>query len=120
VNDLVTWLRAQLDEDERMALEADALAPSPWRVEDQPYPNVLDISGGTVVETESGFNPPEISVQTHIARHDPVHVRAEVEAKRRILDLLHHEGGDYLFADIFKLLALPYADQPGYRDEWRP
>lgn len=78
----------------------------------------------------------------HIARHDPARVLAEVEAKRRILDLAslaaqreaQKPGYDTVarletalakvtapeLERVVRLLALPYADQPGYRDEWRP
>lgn len=78
----------------------------------------------------------------HIARWDPARVLAEVAAKRRILD--EHQpidgvswhgcttcdaqgwgscgcagSGDWP-CDTVKLLALPYADHPDYREEWRP
>ncbi len=82
----------------------------------------------------------------HIARHDPARVLAEVEAKRRIVGI--HEldpievyswgttgggcglcdhscetGGDTWGHDpceTLKALALPYADHPDYRQEWKP
>lgn len=57
---------------------------------------------------------------------------AEVEAKRRILKA-HAEHPDPYIAgfcrtcgrtdgpcDTLRLLALPYADHPDYREEWRP
>jgi hypothetical protein len=87
MDDLVTWLRAQLDEDER----------------------------------DMNARP------------------AEVDAKRRILDLHTparpgdpsygcptcwegaEDGGpmDYPCPTL-RLLALPYADRPGYQGSWRP
>jgi hypothetical protein len=48
--------------------------------------------------------------------------RAECEAKRRIIDALSWDDEpwrrvrDYLL----ELLALPYADHPDYRAEWKP
>lgn len=45
-------------------------------------------------------------------------VLRQVEAHRRILDTLVHEGGEKLFEDIFRLLASIYFDRPGYREEW--
>lgn len=62
---------------------------------------------------------------------------AEVNAKWRILDLhgqshecsTYDQGGDIDSCTwvtesddclTVRLLALPYADWPGYRDEWRP
>jgi hypothetical protein len=29
-------------------------------------------------------------------------------------------GGRYLALDVLPLLAVPYADHPDYREEWRP
>lgn len=83
------------------------------------------------------------SAAGHIVRWDPARVLAEVEAKRRILDLhapsadgseceycsnLCHSGSGLWCPDphapypceTVRLLALPYADQPGYLEEWRP
>jgi hypothetical protein len=69
----------------------------------------------------------------HIARHDPSHVLREIDAKRRILAEVYpevakaeemiqdewHSGGD-TDGDLLRLLALPYVNRPGYREEWRP
>lgn len=80
----------------------------------------------------------------HIARHDPARVLAEVAAKRAIVELhgLHPnchadiDGPDYLICAIchdyrrhdaarwpcatLRALALPHADHPEYREEWKP
>jgi hypothetical protein len=74
----------------------------------------------------------------HIVRHDPARVLREVEAKRRILDLHARDHECSIYSDYrpgeidscgyvldgdcstVRLLALPYSDRPGYRDEWRP
>lgn len=58
---------------------------------------------------------------------------AECEAKRRIIEAFRgwtdaasetHDQRDYGVADgldeALRALALPYADHPDYRDEWRP
>lgn len=66
----------------------------------------------------------------------PDRAKAEVDAKRRILDEYalwvetyaqdradQHVGtssGVAALTAVLHLLAVPYADQPGYRDEWRP
>lgn len=58
-------------------------------------------------------------------------VLREVEAKRRLLDhiagefggrLQIHDGDQWVDHGeiMLRLLATPYADQPGYRNEWRP
>lgn len=64
-----------------------------------------------------------------IARHDPARVLAECEAKRRIV-ALHgevdpcdaHDGATFETVDCetLQVLALPYADHPDYRQEWKP
>lgn len=46
--------------------------------------------------------------------------RAEVEAKRRILGWASSPAlPEHEIFYVLTALALPYADQPGYRDEWR-
>ena len=73
------------------------------------------------------------SAAGHIVRWDPARVLAEIDAKRRILAecermLLRDRlrPGDYwdgcrdALRSTVIALALPYADRPGYREEWRP
>lgn len=111
MDDLVTWLRAQLDDDEQMlrALDSTAL-------------NGIDSTAGW-------------GARAYIERG-----LAEVDAKRRILDDVVDEASGldaqvdgefrvgrrdtkaepYLGDVLVRLLAAPYADRPGYREEWRP
>jgi hypothetical protein len=50
----------------------------------------------------------------HIIRWDPARVLREVAAKREIV------ARSALYAyDLLKLLALPYSNRPGFREEWR-
>lgn len=69
----------------------------------------------------------------HIARWNPARVLAECDAKRRIVEehakldvtrveaLSNWERGHQVALDkVLRLLALPYADRPRYREEWRP
>ncbi|MGW5852100.1 DUF6221 family protein [Streptomyces sp. NPDC055254] len=79
----------------------------------------------------------------HVVRWNPARVLAEVDAKRQMLGvILRYEAkidsewgcchsGDQIAAGqceetnpneigALRLLALPYADHPKYRDEWRP
>lgn len=96
MNNLIEFLRARLDEDERVARwagggiwhDVTAVRESAWLVE---------------CNREDA---------THILRHDPARVRADVDAKRRILDQDPPR-------ETLALLALPYADHPDYRSEWR-
>ena len=66
-----------------------------------------------------GFIPDEGDQGEYI---NPARVLAECEAKRRIVEhcdfdhLARSPGDPY----VLRLLALPYADHPDYREEWRP
>lgn len=124
----LTWLRAQLDEDERVARAT--IHPNhtgEWvfgeHVEWSAYGDrarwelTLDEIAPTIWDT-SGIGP---SPLRHMARHDPARVLREIEAKRRILDAWDQDGAFWPGgSDVPALLALPYADRPGYREEWRP
>lgn len=60
-----------------------------------------------------------------VARWSPQRVLADCAAKRRIVEqyapaLDGDPNSVPLLTWILKLLALPYADRPGYLEEWRP
>jgi hypothetical protein len=136
MDDLVQWLRAQLDEDERIARAAswtdDANAwhaePSPfgardggqrWYVEDA-------MDDGVVSHVDPAASDNE-GVARHIAEWDPARVLREINAKRKTFDDCegiivgwHHEESKQFARDVLCNLAEPYADRPGYREEWRP
>ncbi|MFH9579108.1 DUF6221 family protein [Streptomyces globisporus] len=121
-DDLVQFLRDRLDDDERIARHA---VDGPW----------VDPMGGPI---RGGYEERFVIAQQvqrwnsqHIVRHDPARVLREVEAKRRILYLAVQlpkvtastdmfDNSRDAWADVLKQLALPYADHPDYRDEWRP
>jgi hypothetical protein len=135
MDDLVTWLRAQLDEDERVAQAAGSRYETPASA-----PAIL-----------AGFNAgPQVVEFAQL--WTPARVLAEVDAKRRLLDLhdpyarrggwpvteyqacsycagLCHSGSglacdqpvDALYpCETVRLVATAYAGRPGYRDQWRP
>lgn len=68
--------------------------------------------------------------RAHVARWNPARVLAECESKRALIKRHSEEhecpvgetaGGwwdDEWPCDVLRLLALPYADHDGYRDEW--
>jgi hypothetical protein len=122
VSGLVEFLRARLDEDEQAARAAAGLT-----VDAQGYEEVL----------------------THLQRWGSARVLAEVEAKRRIVDLHLPTTSEYHLGKTdedgygtvnpvcptcgtpdeyavqapcptLRLLALPYAGHPDYRAEWAP
>ncbi|MFE9955851.1 DUF6221 family protein [Micromonospora sp. NPDC005299] len=111
MTDLSTWLRTQLDEDERIAREARQRGEW-WFASRNPSVNLHALTA-------------------HAQRWEPVRALAEVDAKRRILSLHRCDDADgtdpicnvCLYTppcETVKTLALPYADRPGYREEWRP
>jgi hypothetical protein len=138
MDDLVVWLRQQLDEDERGALAA---SPGPWSPDAESH-EVVAVDGITVADGFALSGPQLRATVEHIARHDPARVLREVEAKRRIVDEHVHEHateapgfgcrvcdwqgswsgvGDGGWCLTLRLLALPYSDHPGYREEeWKP
>jgi len=148
MTDLITWLRAQLDVDERVAGSATS---GPWTNDDPLARDGVFAKAieGCVVDCDyPHMGPFAVHNATHIVRWDPARVLAEVEAKRRILDL--HQRVDahaannpspsqqpacygcgatfqeeYAVPDandcpVARLLALPYAHRPGYQEKWRP
>jgi hypothetical protein len=140
-DDLITWLRAQLDDDERVATDRARLAGDVWTAVEV-APGRWEVVGaggrGTVAQ-----GLPQWEAE-HIARHDPARVLRRVAADRRILDLhegdhecstirrgVDYEGVPYEEIDnctwvldgdcsTVRLMALPHAARPGYREEWRP
>lgn len=136
--DLVQWLRAQLDEDERIARA----------VEDRsaPWDGQWMADGNSAVRTFNGHvlfyrhdeRPLKPGLADHVAEHDPARVLREIDAKRKILaecsywyDRVNasatekHPQPDLgarfeVAMPILLLLALPYSDRPGYREEWAP
>ena len=122
MDDLVTWLRAQLDEDERVAKKAgEAMG-----FDDPSFPDYRTYDGWEL-EAADAF----------IAHLSPARVLREVESKRRILDevislidqldaQIESEWGSGGYNStgesdaLVKLLALPFADRPGYQEAWKP
>lgn len=141
MDDLVQWLRAQLDDDESAALGAKGDTLGRWTRDDGP-------PEGIVLYDKSGKLT--VGQARHIARHDPARVLREIEAKRRLLDdytataRIRDEAAERIKAagdhpdpkDLetwdraqresailegpVQLAALPFNDRRGYCEEWRP
>jgi hypothetical protein len=118
-DDLVTWLRAQLDEDEKAIayvaeMGLDMLLPAA----------IIDRSGATVWWSD------DVDVAIHRTL-EPTRLFAEVAAKRAIINAWEEEAEHlaihlkesgavaYGLYTAIESLAQSYADQPGFRDEWR-
>ena len=86
-DDLVVWLREQLDEDERVA-----------RVAGEAKRRILDLAESATqrMAMKAGYDT--------VARLEKALAKVTAPELERVL----------------RLLALPYADRPGFREEWRP
>lgn len=124
MTELIDWLRAQLDEDERKARDVPSDRSGPWWVEPRPkkpvwgeLPKCLVYApGGPVAEM---WEEATLAAE-FIADHDPDRMLREVRAKRELMDLaemLLTAGLDDGW-DVYRALALPFSDRDGYRSEW--
>ena len=124
MSDLVTWLRAQLDADERSAMIAAGPIGHNWQADggsvfaEHPTDEIVDYAG---------------QAAEHIAVHDPARVLRQVAAMRAIVDAYERAYHGEQFAETeaqyarrvaleeaVEALATMYADRDGYREEWRP
>lgn len=135
MDDLIAFLRARLDDDEQTAKAAtwDEDMSARWQAGSSSYDKrrssprwyVMDAyDDGVIGDVDPQGNDDE-GVARHIACHDPARVLAEVDAKRRRLELLadaiRRGHDDYDIAtELLPLEALPYANHPDYKDTWRP
>ncbi|MFD7860963.1 DUF6221 family protein [Streptomyces sp. NPDC059783] len=139
MDDLIVFLRARLDDDAAAARAAswDGWDGSHWTAHHRERHDgrwaVIDRADEGVIPTVAPQAADDAGVAQHIACHDPARVLREVEAKGRILDSYlpdatgadeqineEWQAGSTLADDLLCLLALPYADHPDYRDDWRP
>jgi len=138
VNDLLAWLREQVDTDERLALSTHDTEP--WSVE--PFtpsePGALPASSWVVSgpDGEDGIAVVNGSYRAeHIASHDPARALREVAAKRAILDDYDVAAVSVAAAvdtplagatrlqlrirsEAVRAIAAIYVDRPGWREEW--
>jgi Family of unknown function (DUF6221) len=121
MTDIIAFLHARLDEDERMARDTKN---TKW----DGTSSVLDERGTYVAVGPYGCEMDEDCV-AHITRWDPTRVLAETEAKRVVLDVLARCAnvkwtGTYAVVEearrALHALALPYVDHPNYDTAWRP
>ena len=119
------FLLARIAEDKRIATDAAAESgQEEWAAGDLPGSGAHDRAA------------------EHVARHDPARILADCNARRRLVQACRDVGPDLAFlgarpegmadfpltptdqhqlaAVTLALLALPYADHPEYRQDWRP
>ncbi|WP_329474279.1 DUF6221 family protein (plasmid) [Streptomyces sp. NBC_01723] len=142
MSSLVKWLHAQFNWDAAVARCACHLDEGQWRQDDpQRFQGlIVDDRNETVVRDEGMLSEQRAR---HVALHDPARVLREIDVKRQIVrQAFEHaatidgEWGCCHDAEaieagyceeqrpndlrLLRLLALPYADRAGYREEWRP
>lgn len=134
---LAAFLLARIAEDEVNAHAATAAAWTHERVYDDVWSVDLHIAREAFGVGEDCRMPAYVA--THIIRQSPQKTLAECEAKRRIVELADDATGLDIQVDgefrvgtrdttvepycgdlILLALALPYADHPDWREEWRP
>lgn len=143
-DDLVRWLRAELDYDKRVARAAggaawEELPVSGW-VHTSPLPSSEWQPSGYDHHVASA---PSVEDRAHIVAHDPARVLREIDAKRRTLErhtphssgtigcsahcsrphpgaqVCNHDGYRWPCPDV-RDLASVYDQRPGYKESWRP
>ncbi|MFB7585359.1 DUF6221 family protein [Streptomyces hydrogenans] len=106
IQEIFDFVSAQLDEDAKLAT---AVPPGPW-------------AAGTGHADIPASQNTEAAL--HNARHTPSRVLAEVAFKRSVLEVYrpkpHRLHPDAEIPRMLRLLAAPYAEQPGYQEDWKP
>lgn len=113
--DLAGWLLEQIAEDERLA---SAASPGPWKANAE-HDEVWAVDDEPVADGFALSNNQLRATVDHMVNFDPARVLVECDAKRRVVAM--HTPGERdrdCPECTLKLLALPYADRPGYRAEW--
>ncbi|WP_066943501.1 DUF6221 family protein [Streptomyces lushanensis] len=123
--DLVAFVRARLDEEERIAREAGAES---WRCPPELPGEVHDRTGGIAFSVRTrGYDQ-------HIARQDPAYTLRRIETSRVLLDeytevaALDTDRPAYDFASgravglgfVVRQMAAEHAGHPDYQVKWLP
>lgn len=120
MDDMVTFLRARLDEDEAVAKTAAEVAGPVWVPVEEEFGTFHPMG---LEEKVSRWAYDSEEKATHIARHDPARVLRDVESKRQIMELMEGDLRDeypWSAGQVLAYLALPYSDHPDYRQDWKP
>lgn len=128
MSDIVEFLKARLDEDEALAIGLAAEC-SGWQVRDTERAKRRSVMDDIPIHQRGRGSGPiataaDMRTADHIARHDPVRVLREVEAKRKILAEFYDEWpadcDEILGAQrdavrsVLRHLASAYSDHPDY------
>ncbi|MFF1834169.1 DUF6221 family protein [Streptomyces sp. NPDC058231] len=131
MDDLMQFLRDRLTEDEQIARVASR---PPWQRDYRAaFMHGIRDAAGRALVSDGLMKSQDVC---HIVHHDPARVLREVEAKRGLLKRYEEPETSAALSDsfnkltasvertvlieVFRHLALTYADHPDYREEWRP
>lgn len=136
MDDLIAFLKARLTEDEQTAQRSETQHWRYVRVDDVTPDHSIEFGERVCIDigmTGDDFMRP--GEARHAARHDPARVLREVEARRQriehylkvceLADPNRNPAQEYVLAKgaaekSLMFDALPHADHPGFREEWRP
>lgn len=130
MDDLVSFLRARMDERWRGALAAGPSTGS--RVWAADRDRVADSEGRPVTRVENGGAADDRARSHHICENDPDHVLRDMESKRRVIEqyelvrdgVAEHPEREAALSEyrnvVLPLLALPFSRHPEYRQQWAP
>lgn len=143
MNEMITWLRACLDDDEKAA---KAATKGPWRhnpdkhwrkpgtaeFEESVFAGPAGDAATSVAGTGPSDDPQSMADAAHIARHDPAAVLEDIRMKRDLLD--EYEAVAHLDTDqppteyahgrarglgeAVKTIAAAYRHRPGFKESW--
>lgn len=118
--DLLDFLRARLDDDERTARAIDdKQEDSGWGITTGPsFMPPYELATKFVITPHIAAMVHEREAAEHIVRHDPARVLREVAAKRAILDICVNIMGGPDYYEMVAMFADVYSDHPDYRAEW--
>ncbi|ONK14482.1 hypothetical protein STBA_52670 [Streptomyces sp. MP131-18] len=108
MDDLITFVRARIEEDEQTARAASAV----WGKEDER-------------QARDGLSP---ASRAHAGRQDPAHVLRQAEALSALTNVMapivlgEHNGRAMQGVGMYALfgIAAIWSDHPDFREEWTP
>src|SRR5574341_89951 len=112
MDDLIVFLRQQLDEDERVARAAEGTELAPW----------LTLFEAALAADDQ---PEDVrrAIGRHIANFTQGRMLWDIAAKRRIVDAAESQElyePREAYVHVLQLLAVGYAGREGYQPEWAP
>lgn len=114
--EIVDFLRARLDEDEKVA-RALVDDTRPGRAERWEFCDdgaIRDTGAHRSLRVKFTWSPEA----AHIARHDPARVLADVEAKRALVAFVELPEGSYFEHQLLAPLARVWRDHPDFDPAW--